>query len=277
MYGNRPMFNINKTTIKVLSVLTAVSVLVFSILDWSVDGFDFLKAQNHEFFFQSWISIAGLVFTAVMSITTFIVYKNTKIDSLKFVSLSFLSTSLAYLFIGYHTSYCKVCSDLTMCGTSHNYPTYFTVIAILVLALTTVLMNSKNNIAVLKTFSFGLIAASSLMLATLFMSIRFMEIPDIASYVLTVINFQGFVFVFPLILLLLLFIYFKTAYKVTKSVVLIFVLLFLSFLPQAYHIFICTECHTMECSEFYLFSGFFMFIAIGFLIYSISLQLQEKS
>lgn len=248
----------------------------FILLDWSVDGFDFFKAQKYELFFQSWVSIAGVIFTAVMALTIFIIYKKSHLDSLKFVSFSLILASFAFGIIGYHTSYCKVCSDLTMCGASHNYPNYLIVIALIIVTIISILVNLKNNITVLKILASGLITASLLLLIVLFFSIQFMETPDVMSYVITNINLQGFVFLFPIILILLTFMYLKIMHKISNSISLVFLLLFISLLPQAYHIFICTECHSMECSEFYVFSGLVMFMAVGFLLYSISLQLEEN-
>ncbi len=103
-----------------------------------------------------------------------------------------------------------------------------------------------------------------------------METPDIIPYVLSVLNLQGFMFIFPLLFTLLIFVYFKNTYKLTYVISLIFFLIFISFIPQAYHIFNCTECHNMECSEFYIGSGLFMFMAIGLLFYSIDLQLKSS-
>lgn len=260
----------------IISAVLAVAALIFTVLDWSVDGFDFFKPQDYQFYFQSWVSIAGILFTLTMSITTFVIYKKCKLDSLKFISLSFLMTSIAYLLIGYHASYCKVCSDLSLCSASHNYSNYFSVIALVITAITALLVNLKNNIIPLKLFSIGIISASFFLLAVLFISIQFMETPDIISYVTVNFNLQGFVFIFPMILIILSFIYLKSIYKVSNVISFVFVLMLISFLPQAYHTFICAECHTMECSEFYIFSGLFMFIAIGLLIYSISLQILEK-
>ena len=61
-------FNYIFTTLFILS-------LVVAVFDWKVDGFDFLKAQDYKFYFQSWISFAGTIFSLVMAITTYILYK----------------------------------------------------------------------------------------------------------------------------------------------------------------------------------------------------------
>ncbi len=267
------MLKLNKTS---LFIVLFIFALVAMFVGWSVDGFDFFKAQNYELYFQSWVSIAGIVFTWVMAMSTFFIYKKSKIASIKFISLSFLLTSFAYGIIAYHTSYCKMCSDLAMCGASHNYSNYFTVIALVVSVLAILSMNLKNNIGVLKQFAYALIVASLLLLITLFISIEFMETPDIIAYVISTINIQGLSFTFPLILIVLSYIYFRKMYKASTVILFIFALMFISFLPQAYHIFVCTECHNMECSEFFVASGLMMFIAVGLLIYAIGLQLEEE-
>lgn len=267
---------LEKKYIVILCLFFIFASIGFIFLDWSVDGFDFFKVQKYELFFQSWVSLAGAVFTAVMGITVFFIYKKSRLLSLKFVSFSFLLTSFAFGLIGYHTAYCKVCSDLTMCGASHNYANYLIIIALIAVTMISILVNLKNNIAILKTLASGLVLASLLLFLIVFFSIQFMETPDLMSYVIETINLQGFVFILPILFLLLTFIYFKKMYQLSNSISLIFLLLFISFLPQAYHIFICSECHSMECSEFFVFSGLIMLIVIGSLLYAIALQLEEK-
>ncbi len=259
-----------------LSMILFLSIITFIWVDWRVDGFDFFKLQENKYYFQSWVSMAGAVFAFTMAISTFFIYKKSHILSLKFISFSFLLTSFAYAIIGYHTSYCKVCSDLSMCGASHNYPNYLVLISLIIFVLTILLLHIKNHITLLKLFSYGLISASALLTVILFISIQFMETPDIIPYIFTVLNLQGLIFIFPLLLIILSILYFHTIYKLTYITILIFVLISISFMPQAYHIFICNECHAMECSEFYIFSGLFMFMAVGLFIYAISLELVKK-
>jgi len=260
-----------------LFVLLFLASIFFFFIDWSIDGFDFFKMQNHKYYFQSWISIAGAIFVLIMSITTYIIYVKSKILSLKYISISFLFISFAYAIIGYHTSYCKVCSDLSLCGASHTYPNYFIVIALITLSVMILLTNIKHNVKLLKIFSYGLIIATVLLMIILFISIQFMETPDLAMYIFKNLNLQGFVFIFPLVLIVFSLLYFKAIYKLTSVTIFIFILIFISFIPQAYHIFICTDCHIMECSEFYIFAGLLMFIAVALLIYAISLQLEKKA
>lgn len=271
------MLKIEKKVLITISIIVLLAMIVFTILDWDIDTFEFLKVQKYEFYFQSWVSVSGLIFSMVMSITTFFIYAKNKLPSMKFLSISFLLSSFSYLIIGYHASYCKLCSDLSLCSAGHNYSNSFTIIALIILVLTILLMNLKNSIVTLKLFSYGLIVGSFLVLITLFVSLQFMVMPDFLFYELSTINLQGFVFIFPLILIALSFIYFIKTFKITKSVISVFSLLFISFLPQAYHIFVCKECDIMECSEFYIFSGIIMYMAIGFIIYAISLELKKKS
>lgn len=265
-----------KKTILITSIIFIVNAVFFTAIDWSIGGFELLKAQKYEFYFQSWISFAGIAFTFIMAVTTFIIYKRNQLASLKFLSLAFLLTSLAYFLIGYHSSYCQLCSDLSLCSTSHNYSDYFIIIAIVIATLTVLLVNLKNNITLLKFFSYGIILASFFMLLILILSIQFMENPSLLAYEVKHINLQGFVFIFPLIFIALFYIYFKNTYKLTYSISFLFFLLFISFIPQAYHVFLCSDCYNDECSEFFVFSGFIMYMVIGLIIYSISLQLQEN-
>ncbi|RLA78325.1 MAG: hypothetical protein DRG78_15430 [Epsilonproteobacteria bacterium] len=257
------------------SILFILSV-GFGIFDWKVDGFDFLKAQDYKFYFQSWISFAGSIFSIIMAITTYLLYKKSEIISLKLVSLSFVLISVSYGIIAYHTSYCKMCSDLSLCGASHSYPNYIILISLIILVITLLFVDNKLKISLIKTFSYGLIVATIFLIIILFLSINYMETPDIIPYIFSAVNMQGFVFIFPLIFSLLIFIYFKNTYKLTSVITFIFFLVILGFIPQAYHIFSCTECHNMECSEFYIASGLIMFIAVGLIFYAINLQLKNK-
>ncbi len=248
----------------------------FVLIDWKVDGFDFFKAQDYKFYFQSWISFGGTIFALVMAITTYIIYKKSDINSLKYIIFSFVSIAIAYGIIGYHTAYCKMCSDLSLCGASHSYPNYMVLISLIIFVLTLLLVDIKLKISLIKIFSYGLIVATILLILTLFASLDYMEIPDILPYIFTTINMQGFIFIFPMLFTLLVFIYFKNSYKISSVISFVFLLIFLSFIPQAYHIFSCTDCHNMECSEFFIASGLFMFVAIGLILYSIKLQLESK-
>ncbi len=260
-----------------VSIILFLASIIFIWIDWRIDGFDFFKIQDNKHYFQSWVSIAGGLFAFIMALFTFFIYKKSNIGSLKFISLSLLLTSLAYAIIGYHTSYCKMCSDLSMCGASHTYPNYLILISLIIFVVVILLYYIKNNIKLLKLFSYGLIFSSVLLTIILFVSIQFMETPDIVPYIFTTLNLQGLIFVFPLILITLSILYLKNIHRLTHMTVFIFILIFISFIPQAYHIFICNECHAMECSEFYIFSELLIYIAVSLFIYVISLHLDKKA
>ena len=266
---------VSKKNVTIAIVLLFLTTIGFVTIDWSVDGFELFKMQKYEYYFQSWISLAGFIFSAIISITTFIIYKKADIESLKWVSLSFFLTTIAYSLIGYHSSYCQVCSDLSMCSASHNYSNFFALMALVLLVISILFSNLKKNISLLKLFSFGLIIASLLMMVVLAISIEFMEIPAMTLYEIDKINFQGFVFALPGVLILLSMVYFKIVNKISNSFVFVLSLLSLSFLPQAYHIFYCQDCHVMECSEFFIFSGLLMITSVGLVIYAISKQLEK--
>ena len=215
-----------------------------------------------------------------MAVTTFVIYKKTNLLALKYLPVGFILTSTAYTIIGYHTSYCEVCSDLTLCGASHSYPNYLIITALIILVLTIILLTKKININaktfILKTFVIGLIIATILLMTILFASLQYMEIPNVIDYVES-INLQAIFFIFPILSVAWVFFYLKKSYKIPKSILTIFILLSISFLPQFYHILICKDCHSMECSEFYILAGLLMYIAVGIIIHSISIQLQEKN
>ncbi|NOR57732.1 MAG: hypothetical protein GQ474_04340 [Sulfurimonas sp.] len=102
-----------------------------------------------------------------------------------------------------------------------------------------------------------------------------MELPALMLFEIKDINLQGFVFVLPLILIVLSVVYFKRVKKMTNTILFIFLLLFLSFIPQAYHTFFCEECYLLECSEFYTFAGLLMIVATSLVIYALDRQLDE--
>ena len=262
-----------------LFLLILLLSIIFTIVDWSVDGFNFLQFQEQHFYFHSWISIAGILFSSTMAITSYFIYKSSKILSLRYVSISFLLTALAYAIIGYHASYCQVCSDLGYCAASHSYSIYLMIIVFVIFVLTIIMFNKKIDIVkkaqLLQKFSYGLIVATILLGIALFISLEYLEIHDTISYLGTV-NLQAFVFLLPVVIIVIASIYFRRHYETSNLYVLMAVIASLSFLPQFLHIFSCKDCHMMECSEFYILSGLIMLIVTGLLIYSIGIQLQEK-
>jgi hypothetical protein len=225
--------------------------------------------------------MAGSAFTFVMAIVTLIIYQKTQFQSLKYIPLSFLFLAISYTFVGYHASYCKVCSDLGLCAASHNYPLYLIIIAFIIFVLIVIMFNRKLDIVkktqLLFKFSFGLIVATILLMSILFTSLKHLEIPDQMHYLDNVNNLQAFLFFFPVLMIVWVFIHFRKKYKVSGIYLIIAFLLSLSFLPQILHIYTCKECHIMECSEFYIFSGFFMLIATALFIHSLYKQLEEES
>ena len=255
--------------------LFALSVL-FLVLGWQVNGFDFFKAQDYEFYFQSWISFAGTVFTLIMAVTIFVLYKKSNKQSLKYISISFLIISLAYAIVGYHTSYCKVCSDLSLCGASHNYPDYLILMSVIVFVLILLLLNKKFNLSLFKTFFYGMLLGVSSLMGILFLSIKYIETPDITPYVFHSLNLQGFIFVLPLLFTGIVYLYFRKTYQINTKISFLFFMIAVSFIPQAYHIFSCNECNQMECSEFFSLSGLLMFIAIGLIFYSLDIALKNE-
>jgi uncharacterized protein with PQ loop repeat len=68
----------------------------------------------------------------------------------------------------------------------------------------------------------------------------------------------------------------KNISKASGIYLLMALLSSLSFIPQVFHIYACKDCHDMECSEFYVFSGVIMIIVTGLLIHAISVQIDEN-
>jgi len=256
-----------------------VITIAFVSIYWSVDGFDFFKFQTQHFYFQFWISLAGVLFTLTMAITSYKIYKKRKLDSFKYIPLSFVLTAISYMIIGYHGSYCDVCSNLTLCAASHNYPNYLIVIAFIIFTLITIMLSNKLNrnkkARTLEQLSYGLITATLLLIVTLFVSISFMETPLIIPYADSQ-NLQSIGFISPIIIILIAFSYFNHRYKLNYAYMLLAMLSSFAFIPQIYHIYRCKDCHVMECSEFYALAGLIMFIVVGLLIHAISIQLKDS-
>lgn len=262
-----------------ISLLFVVSIILM-LVDWSVDGFNFFKLQEQRFYFQSWISIAGIVFTVVMSIVTLMIFKKTQFQSLKYIPLSFLLMAISYAIIGYHSSYCKVCSDLGLCAASHNYPLYLIIIAFIIFILIAIMFDNRLDIIkktqLLFKLIMGIIIAMILLMLILFMSLKYFEIPDKLHYLESINNLQAAIFLLPVIVIIWVFTYFRSMYKISGVCLFIAFLLSLSFLPQIIHIYTCKECHNMECSEFYVISGLITLIVVGLFLHSIYKQLQEN-
>ncbi len=267
-----------KTTWYLFPIFFLISIIIIYI-DWNVDGFNFFKFQEQHFYFQSWISIAGILFATIMAITTFIIYKKTKLPSLRYISISFLLIAIAYTIIGYHASYCEVCSDLGYCAASHSYPNYLIIITFVIFVLSTIMFSRSLDVVkkaeLLQKLSYGLIIATIFLSITLFMSLKYLKIQDHISYLSTT-NLQALIFILPLIVIVWAFVYFRRTYKASRVYILMAALVLLSFLPQFFHILRCKDCHTMECSEFYVVSGFIMVIVIGLFIHAVSIQLLEN-
>jgi len=256
-----------------------ITSLIFAYIDWKTGGFDFFVLQEQSFYFQSWISIAGILFALIMAITSFIIYIKSKLRSLKYIPLSFVLTAFAYVVIGYHASYCKVCSDLGFCAASHNYPNYLILIVLVVSILTAIMLSSNLDLEKkaqsLYRLSYGLIIATGLLTITLFFSIGFMEVPDVVSYTWSN-NLQVVVFTLPIVIIVGAFAYFRRIYKAAGTYLFMGLLSSMCFVPQIYHIISCEDCHNLECSEFYVFSGLIMFMVVGLFIHAVSVQLQEN-
>lgn len=260
------------------SILFLISI-IFVVADWNANGFNFFEFQEQHFYFQSWISIAGILFSTIMVITTFIIYKKTKLPSLRYISISFLLIVTVYTIIGYHASYCEVCSDLGYCAASHSYPNYLIIITFVIFVLNTIMFSRSldvvKKVELLQKLSYGLIIATILLSITLFISLKYLKIHDHISYHGTT-NLQALIFILPLILIVWAFVYFRRTYKVSSVYILMAVLVSLSLLPQFYHILRCKDSHIMECSEFYVIPGLIIMIVVGLFIHAVSIQLLEN-
>lgn len=259
-------------------ILFLISI-IFAITDWNVDGFNFFELPEHHFYFQSWISLAGVLFTVVMAVTSRIIYNKTKLRSLKYIPISFILMAVAYLIIGYHASYCKVCSDLGFCAASHNYPDYLMVITFVIFVLAAIMLNRDLDLLKKAESSqvllYGLVLAMAVLLTASLTSLNYLEIPNNISYG-TTSNLEVFIFIVPLVMIFSALLSIKNISKASGIYVLMALLASLSFIPQVFHIYACKDCYDMECSEFYVFSGVLMIMVTVLLIHAISIQVKEN-
>ncbi len=250
---------------------------------YAIGGFHLSKVHNY-FYFQSWISLAILVFCLVISYATYSVYKNTKLVGLKFVPVGLFFLSLGIIIIGFHNSYCKVCSDLGFCGTAHNYPNAISVLAVCISLVIYLALQSQDYDlkSSLKKFWHTLVFGSFIIIIILFISLFYMELPEPISYKAGRFNLQGFVFISISIFCTIAFftflvVYYRTRKKIFVAMSVQFIVTALVQLVAAYHIFTCYWCDIEECSEFFALGGIFILIGMFILWYSYTPILYGKS
>jgi hypothetical protein len=117
----------------------------------------------------------------------------------------------------------------------------------------------------------GLIIAAIAMLIIMLIGTQMMTIPEQMTYPPSVFNPEGIIFVAIILISLYFFfkllrLYLKSDAKLILPISIGFLVVALSQMPAAYHIFTCYWCHVMDCSEWFTFGGISLFIAV-FLFY----------
>jgi len=257
-----------------LFIFLFILSIYFYISGFEINDFQFSKI-HYQLYFLAWVSLGNIIFALILAYASYVVFKHTKLEAFRFIPLSLFFFVVGMIINCFHLSYCKICSDLGFCGTAHVYPN---VISILSIGLSFVLY-LINQVQVLElrfilrklwiilSFGFGLIVF------ILFISLFYMNLPNPISYKIGSLNFQGLIFVFVSLFSFLsfsvyCFFYFKTRNRIFVAVSIQFIIIGISQLVSAYHIFTCYWCNIEECSEFFSLSGIMILTAVFILWYS---------
>jgi hypothetical protein len=115
----------------------------------------------------------------------------------------------------------------------------------------------------------GLIMAAIAMLVIMLIGTQMMAIPETEkmTYPPNIFNPEGFIFVAIILTSLYFFIkllrlYLKSEAKLILPISMGFLVVALSQMPAAYHIFTCYWCHVMDCSEWFTLGGISLFLAV---------------
>ncbi len=270
---------------KKMDLLFAV-LLVASVgsFFWGYDIGDFTFSQIHNhLYFQAWISLATIILSVLLAGATASIYKFTRLETFRLVPAALLVFSLGMIPIGFHNSYCKVCSDLGFCGTAHNYPDIITIIAIYISTSIYVLSESaiKDVGRALKKLWRALIIALAAIIAVMLVSLFYMQLPEPIPYKSARINPQGIVFlsvsIFSMVAgIVYVLRYRQTGNKALEGVCIQFIVTGLVQLIAAYHIFTCYWCNVEECSEFFVIGGLFILVSM-YLLWRSYLPLLSRS
>lgn len=253
---------VSKTTLKEASPWILM-LPEYSMLE---DGREF------KMFFQTWISMAALALALIMTFLTFLSYYKTGFKPFKWVPLSFLFFAISFTPLAYHLSRCHECAGLGLCGLYHNYGNLAALISMIV-AICVAMWDSaaifepKLKTLFKKVMFPGLLIAALAMLVIMLIGTKFMAIPETMTYPPSVFNPEGFIFLGIILISLYYFIkllrlYLKSEAKLILPIALGFLVVALSQMPAAYHIFTCYWCHVMDCSEWFTLGGISLFIAV---------------
>lgn len=248
--------------------LKEASPWIFMLPEYSMleDGREF------QMYFQTWISIAAIVLALIMTLLTFLSYHKTGFKPFKLVPLSFLFFAISFVPLAYHLSRCHECAGLGLCGLYHNYGNLAALISIIVAICITMwdsaaIFEPKLKILFKKVMFPGLIIAAIAMLVIMLIGTQMMAIPEKMTYPPSVFNPEGFIFLAIILISLYFFVkllglYLKSEAKLILPISIGFLVVALSQIPAAYHIFTCYWCHVMDCSEWFTLAGISLFIAV---------------
>jgi len=232
------------------------------------DSHMFEAGREYHMYPQTWVAIAAIIFAFIMAISTFIAYKKTEFKLFKYLPLVFLILAISFIPIAYHTAYCEECASLGACGQVHNYGT---IVALIAIALATVFavksFGAEIKGPMMRSLLYGTIAGVFAILLVVFIGSQLMGTPGEMEYPPTVFNPEGFVFVAIILVGLYFSIKLFLLYRKTKAGFILplslgFLVVALSQILAAKHIFTCYWCHIMECSEWFTLSGICLLIAI---------------
>ena len=236
------------------------------------------NGREFKMYFQTWISMAALVLAFIMTILTFSIYRKTGFKPFKWVPLSFLLFAFSFVPLAYHLSRCHECAGLGLCGLYHNYGNLAALIGMIVALCVAMwgaaaIFEPKLKILFKKVMFPGLIIAALAMLAIMLIGSQIMAIPEEINYPPSVFNPEGLLFGIIILISLIFFfnllgLYLKSETKLILPIAIGFLVVALSQIPAAYHIFTCYWCHVMDCSEWYTLGVICLFIAELIFYYS---------
>jgi len=229
--------------------------------------------REFKMYFQTWVSMAALVLALIMALLTFFTYRETGFKPFKWVPLSFLFFAISFVPLAYHLSRCHECAGLGLCGLYHNYGNLAALIGMIVAMCVAMwgsaaIFEPKLKIIFKKVMFPGLIVAAVAMLAIMLIGSQMMAIPEEEMhYPPSVFNPEGLIFLGIILISLFFFfnllgLYLKADVKLILPVAIGFLVVALSQIPAAYHIFTCYWCHVMDCSEWFTLGGIGLFIAV---------------
>ncbi len=271
------------TYIKISFFILLFISIISLIKGWNTGNFSFSKIEI-EWYFHFWLGLAALIMCTILAILTKNIYKKTNLITLRLIPISLILYAIGIAITTFHNDYCKICADLGICGSAHNYPIIIGLLIIYLLIIFHILYDKDLDKSLKNTILKNIMLSTSiiffLMLIVLFIGIFFIKLPSEMVYKEKT-NIQGLSFLSIMIFCFLVSIQYLSHFKKKKkreiliNSISFFSLGLIQIIP-AYHIFTCYWCDVEECSEFFSIGGIFIFISVYILWLSFLPLIEEK-